>query len=102
MNIYKIAGWVGVAIAIVSLFVTVPYGAPLMAIAGAVVGYSVAAEHNVRVIVSAVAFGALAHTFDGIPAVGIYIGAFIANVGVVVAGAAILIILRNMINRLMP
>jgi len=102
MNIYKIAGWVGVAIAIVSLFVTVPYGAPLMAIAGAVVGYSVAAEHNVRVIVSAVAFGALAHTFDGIPAVGIYIGGFIANIGVVVAGAAILIILRNMINRLMP
>ena len=102
MNIYKISGWVGMAIALVSAFVTVPYGAPLMAIAGAVVGYSVVAEHNVRVIVSAVALGALAHSFDGIPAVGTYIGAFLAGAGVVAAGAAILIILRNIVNRLMP
>ena len=102
MNPYKIAGWIGIALALVSVFVTVPYAAPVMAIAGAVLGYSVAAEHNVRVIVSAVALGALAHSFDGIPAAGTYIGAFLANAGIVAAGAAILIILRNIVNRLMP
>ena len=73
-----------------------------MAIAGAIVGYSIAADHLVRAIVSAVALGALAHSFDGMPAVGIYIGAFLANASIVLAGGALLIILRNVLNRLMP
>ena len=102
MNIYKIVGLMGVLIAIVDGFVNIPYATPLMAIAGVVVGLSVVAEHHVRVIVSALALRALAASFGDIPSVGGHITAIIGNIGVVAAGAALLIIMRNMIDRMKP
>ncbi len=102
MNIYKIVGLIGVLLAVVAAFVTVPYAAPLIAIAGAVVGVSVVGEHHVRVIVSALALHVLANSFDGIPAVGAYITALLGNFGVLAAGAALLIIVRNMYERMKP
>ena len=102
MNIYKIVGLIGVLLAVVAAFVTVPYAAPLIAIAGVVVGVSVAGDHHVRVIVSALALHVLASSFDGIPAIGTYITAILGNIGVLAAGAALLIIVRNMYERMKP
>lgn len=103
MTIYKIVGLSGVALAIVAAFISnVPYAAPLLAIAGAVVGVNIAAEHHVRAIVSAIALHAVANSFDGIPAIGTYVTALLANLGMIVAGAALLIIVRNSYNRLKP
>ncbi|MEI8299456.1 MAG: hypothetical protein WCH32_15730 [Pseudomonadota bacterium] len=102
MNIFKIAGLVGALVAIVAAFVGVPFSPAILAVLGAVVGWNIAAEDNVRVIVSAVALGALAGTFGSIPVVGPSLTAIIGNVGVLIAGAALLIILRNVVNRLKP
>ena len=102
MNVTKIVGLLGVLLAIVAAFVTVPYAAPILAIAGVVVGFSVAGEHHVRVIVSAMALLALASTFNGIPGVGPMLTAILGNFGVLAAGAALLIIVRNMYERLKP
>ena len=102
MNVTKIIGLLGVLLAIVAAFVNVPYAAPILAIAGVVVGLSVAGEHHVRVIVSAMALLALASTFNGIPGVGPSITAILGNFGILAAGAALLIIVRNMYERLKP
>jgi len=102
VNITKIVGLLGVLVAIVAAFLTVPYAEPLMAIAGVVVGLSVAGEHHVRVIVSAVALDEIEKVFNGIPAAGPAITAILTNFGYLAAGAALLIIVRNMYERLKP
>ena len=100
MTVFKIVGMIGILLAIVAAFVSVPFAAPALAICGAVVGWATTADNYVRVIVSAVALHLLAGAFDGIPAVGPYLSTIIANLGSVLAGAAILIILRNIYNRI--
>jgi hypothetical protein len=102
VNVYKISGWIGIAIAIIAAFANVPYAALIIAVAGVVVGWSVAGEHHVRVIVSALALRALASTFDTLPAAGSYVTAILGNLATLAAGAALLIILRNMYERMKP
>jgi hypothetical protein len=102
VNVTKIVGLLGVLIAVVAAFVNVPYAEPAMAIAGLVVGISVAAEHHVRVIVSALALHTVAGAFNGIPGAGPSITTILGNFGTLAAGAALLIIVRNMYVRLKP
>jgi len=100
MSILRIVYAAAMVLAVVFAFVPMSYSALLLAILGAVASLAVLPEHHVRVIVSALALTSLAGIFNGIPGVGIYITGILANLGVAVAGAAVLIILRNMINRL--
>lgn len=102
MNVYKIVGLLGVLVAVVAAFVNVPYAEPIIAVAGLIVGISVAAEHHVRVIVSALALHTVAGAFNGIPGAGPSITAILGNFGTLAAGAALLIIVRNMYERLKP
>jgi hypothetical protein len=102
VTVYKIVGLLGVLLAVVAAFVNVPYSEPLLAVAGVVVGLSVAGEHHVRVIVSALALHTVASTFNGIPGAGGSITAILGNFGTLAAGAALLIIVRNMYERLKP
>jgi len=102
VNVYKIVGLLGVLLAIVAAFVNVPYAEPLMAVAGLILGISVAGEHHVRVIVSALALHALANAFNGIPGAGPSVTTILGNFGTLAAGAALLIIVRNMYLRLKP
>jgi len=102
MTIYKIVGLLAVLLAIVAAFVNVPYAAPLLAVAGLVIGISIAGEHHVRVIVSALALHMVANTFNGIPGAGASITTILGNFGTLAAGAALLIIVRNMYERLKP
>ncbi len=100
MSIYKIAGLIGVVLAIVAAFVAIPYAGVALAVLGVVVGWGMATEDSVRVIVSAVALAALSGTFGGIPVAGPSLTAIIANIGALAAGAALLIILRNVYGRI--
>ena len=100
--IVKIVGSLAVALAIVAAFTTVPHADPILAVAGLVVGISVAGEHHVRVIVSALALHTVANAFNGIPSAGPSITAILGNFAVLAAGAALLIIVRNMYERLKP
>ncbi len=99
MNIYKIIGIIGLLIAIAAAFVKIPYAMVLMAIAGVIVAINIGAEDYVRVIVSAIALPLVAGLFNELPAVGTHITSILTNVGYVIGGAALLIILRNVVNR---
>jgi hypothetical protein len=99
MKIMKILGLVAVAAAIVGAFVTIPNLATLLIILGLIGGFTIDAPDHVRVIVSALALTALAGTLNSIPSVGSYLTAIVGNLGVIVSGVAIMIILRNVYNR---
>ena len=99
MNTYKIVGIIGLLIAIAAAFVRIPYAIVLMAIAGVIVALNIGAEDSVRVIVSAIAIPVVAGLFNELPAVGTHVTAILTNIGYVVGGAALLIILRNVVNR---
>jgi hypothetical protein len=100
MNIYKIIGIIGLLIAILAAFVKIPYAMVLMAVAGVIVALDIPTEDSVRVIVSAIAIPVVAGLFNELPAVGGYITSILTNVGYVIGGAALLIILRNVFNRM--
>ncbi len=102
MNPYKIVGWIGVALAVVTAFVSVPYAGALIVVAGAIVGLSIAGEHHVRVIVSALALHMIADAFNSLPGVGSALTHILSNFGTLAAGAALLIIVRNMYERFKP
>lgn len=102
MNTEKIVGLIGVAVAIVGAFVAIPQMATFLLVAGLVVGIFVIGDHHVRVMVTALVLTGLAKTFDAVPAVGTYISAILANIGVLVVGVSVMIILRNIYARLKP
>ena len=100
MNVNKLFGIAGVAFALLAAFVAVPYATPILAVCGAVVGWVTPADSHVRVIVSGLALHVLAATFDEIPTVGPYLTEIIGNLGSVLAGAAIAIVLLNIARRI--
>src|SRR5262245_29140278 len=102
MNIEKIVGIIGVAVAIVGAFVAIPQMAVLLLVAGLIVGVFVIGDHHVRVMVTALVLTGLSGTFSAVPAAGTYIAAILANIGVLVTGASVMIILRNIYARLKP
>jgi hypothetical protein len=102
MNAQKIVGLVAVALAVVGAFVVIPNLAAILVVLGLVGGYSIDGADHVRVIVSALALTALAGTLAAIPAVGDKLAGIVGNIGVIAAGAAIMIIMRNVYNRFKP
>jgi hypothetical protein len=102
VSIERIIGLAGLLLAIVAAFVAIPYVALALLVLGLIVGYSYAREDHVRVIVSALALTAFAHNFDAVPAIGGYLASIIANFGLLAAGVALIIILRNICARFFP
>jgi len=102
MNTEKIVGIIGVAVAIVGAFVAIPQVAVVLLVAGLIVGIFVIRDDHVRVMVTALVLTGLASTFNAVPAAGTYISAILANIGVLVTGVAVTIILRNIYARLKP
>ena len=102
MNLQKILGLVAVALAVVGAFVTIPNVAAVLVVLGLVIGFSIDGADHVRVIVSALALAALSGTLGAIPAVGGHLANIVGSIGVVTAGGAIMIILRNVYARFKP
>src|SRR5882672_3218485 len=102
MNTEKIVGIIGVAVAIAGAFVAIPQVAVVLLVAGLIVGIFVIRDDHVRVMVTALVLTGLASTFNAVPAAGTYISAILANIGVLVTGVAVTIILRNIYARLKP
>ncbi|HMA11214.1 MAG TPA: hypothetical protein VKO83_04960 [Steroidobacteraceae bacterium] len=99
MNIGKIAGLLGLAVAVVGAFVNIPYAALALLVLGLVVGFGIVKEDHVRVIVSALALLALAHNFDAVPAAGQYLTSIFDGVAKLAGGGALMIISRNIVAR---
>lgn len=103
MNTEKILGLIGLAISLVGAFVAIPQAGLILVVAGAVVGAVVNRDDSVRIIVSAIALGATAaHTLDVVPAVGTYLSAIVGGLAQFSAGAAVVLIARNMVMRFKP
>jgi hypothetical protein len=100
VTVHKIVYALGLLLAIVAAFMNVPYAATLLAVLGAIAAFSIIADHHVRVIVSALVLHTAAASFDGIPAVGTHLTSIIGNLAILASGAALMIVLRNMYNRL--
>ena len=102
MKLQKILGLAAMALAIVGAFVAIPNLAAVLVVLGLVVGFSIDGPDHVRVIVSALALTALAGTLASIPAIGGALASIVGNAGVTAAGAAIMIVLRNIYARFKP
>jgi hypothetical protein len=102
MKFMSVMGLIGVALAVVGAFVTIPSLAAILVILGLIAGCMIEGPDHVRVIVSALALSALAGTLNAIPSVGGYLTTIVSNLGVILAGAAIMIILRNIYARVKP
>jgi hypothetical protein len=98
----KIVGLIGIAVAIVSAFVTIPHVFLIVVIAGVIVGYSVASTDHVRLILTALALVAFSGTFAPAPYVGKYIAAMLNAGGNMAVGAALMAILKNLYERFQP
>ena len=102
MNLQKIIALVALLLAVIAAFTAIPYAGLILAVLGAVAIFGAPGETHVRVIVSALALKYLGDTFGTIPQAGTYVTAIIGNVGMVAAGAALMIIFRNLYERVKP
>lgn len=102
MNPFKLIGWAALAISIVGAFVEIPYAALILVLLGLVAGFAMATEDSVRVIVTALALASLSGVFMNIPEVGTYLTKIFSAAGIFAAGAALMMITRNVWNRYKP
>jgi hypothetical protein len=98
----KIVGLIGIAVAILSAFVTIPHVFLILVIAGLIVGFWVASADHVRLILTALALAAFAVYFAPAPYVGKYIAAILNSGGNMAMGAALMAILLNLYERYRP
>lgn len=102
MNPFKLIGWVALAICVIGAFVEIPYSGLILVLLGLAGGLNVATEDSVRVIVTALALASLSGVLMNIPELGSYLTAIFSAIGTFVAGAALMIISRNIWNRFKP
>lgn len=102
MNPFKIVGWVAIAIAIIGAFVDIPYAGLVLVLLGLVAGFAMAAEDHVRVLVSALVLTSLSGVLMNIPEIGTYLTSIFSAAGTFAAGAALMIITRNVWRRYKP
>ena len=102
VNPFKIVGWVAIAIAIVGAFTEIPYAGLLLVLLGLVAGFAMAAEDHVRVLVSALVLTSLSGVLMNIPEIGTYLTSIFSAAGTFAAGAALMIITRNVWRRYKP
>ena len=102
MNPFKIVGWVGLAIALIGAFTEIPYAGLILVLLGIVGGFAIAAEDHVRVLVSALVLTSLSGVLMNIPEIGQYLTSIFSALGTFAAGAALMIISRNIWRRYKP
>ena len=98
----KIVGLIGIAVVILSAFITIPHLFLILVIAGLIVGFWVASADHVRLILTAFALMVFAGYFVSAPYVGKYIAAILMSGGYMAMGAALMAILRNLYERFRP
>jgi len=99
----RIDGLLAVRIAVLSaLGVTISFSPLLLLVGGLVYGSYTQADHDLRVIVAALALAAFASGLQAVPEIGTYLEASVDSIAKVAQGAALLIILRNLYKCLTP
>ena len=102
MSPVKIIRIVALAVAIIAVFVTIPYVALIMVVLGLAGGFmGVSSDERVLYLVFAVALAQVSGALGPIPAVGGYISDILANVSTIVNAAAAAVILTMIKERVM-
>ena len=82
-----------VAVLAVALIPGIPMGGLILAIAGLVLGYYVASENRISLVLLAVFLGAGGDgALDAIPAIGGYLGSILSGAGAALAAASVTIL----------
>lgn len=102
MNPFKLMGWAGIAVAVVSAFVDFQYAAAILVVLGLAAAIGIAVEDSVRVMVSALMLASLSAVLTNIPGVGEPLTKIFGALGTFAAGASIMVFSRNMWNRYKP
>ena len=102
MNPFKLIGWAGLAVAIVSAFVDFQYAAAILVVLGIAAAFGIAVEDSVRVLVTALVLASLSGVLMNIPAVGEPLTKIFGGFGTFAAGASLTRISRNVWNRYKP
>ena len=102
MNPFKIVGWVAIAIAVLGAFIEIPYAGLLLVVLGLAAGFAIAAEDHVRTLVSALVLTSLSGVLMNIPNLGQYLTSIFSAAGTFAAGAALMIVTRNIWRRYKP
>ena len=98
----KIVGLIGIAVAILAAFVSIPHVYMVLVVAGLIVGFRVASADHVRLIVTAFALFLFAPNFGTAPYIGKYLAAILTSGGYMAMGAAMMAIIRNLYERFWP
>ncbi len=101
MDTAKIVRIVGLVVAVVAAFVTIPYIGLVIIVVGIALGYlAVTEDHRLLFLVIAVALAQVAGAFGEIPVVGEYVTSIMTNVSTIVNAAALTVILMVVKDRL--
>ena len=103
MNPVKLLGWAGLLVAVIGAFSdAIPYSGAILVVLGLAIGFTIAGEDHVRVLVTALVLGTLSGVLNEIPEIGGYLAKIFGAFGTLTAGAALMIISRNVYNRFKP
>jgi len=102
MGVDKIVKLVGVLVAIVAAFVTIPYSAVIVALLGIAGAWFIADEDRSRFLIAAVALTFAAAGLDAIPTVGPLITTALGGVSELFLAAAATVIVLGTVDRLKP
>ncbi len=102
MGVDKIVKLVGVLVAIIAAFVTIPYSAAIVALLGIAGAWFIADEDRSRFLIAAVALTFAAAGLDAIPTVGPLITTALGGVSELFLAAAATVIVLGTVDRLKP
>jgi hypothetical protein len=102
MGVDKIVKLVGVLVAIVAAFVSIPYSAAIVALLGIAGAWFIAEDDRSRFLIAAVALSVAHGGLGGIPAVGGYISTALGGLNGLFLAAAATVIVLGTVDRLKP
>lgn len=97
-KVSSIAVAIGLLVAIVAAFATIPYAALILVIAGVIGGLSVEADMRPRLIAAAILLTVGAKALDAIPTAGPYLTNVFTNIGAVLTAAALVAVAISLFN----
>ena len=100
-KVARIATIVAVLVAIIGVFVNIPFGSTILVIAGLLAALDIAEDRRMAVLVATLVLLAVPAKLSMLPA-GDIISPILANLSIAYMGASIMIILSALLNRLKP
>ena len=98
-KLFAILRLVGIALAIVTAFATVPYVAPILLVLGLVASIDVKPDDSMRIYAAAILLNLVPKAFDVIPTVGSDLNDMLSSFGLVYAGVAVGVVAKGLYTR---